>query len=352
MSTPPEFRIPDEGTIIGGLCALNCEIFNYDDVQNFLVTNALSKKVSDRFITWLIALRIIPLRKSRWGEDLCAMCDNYYSMCKTYFKKNPTDPLATISMRVEEVIRPDIDSMGGWMTEMLTDVGLTRTEAKNFPFRVSRMFAMLACEVSDFSYSKGLIRIGAVAISMTTGFTKHAQLPFDFAEAVAFYITRSVISVIPVLRNMEKQDKLVSHFDYIDEMILGAVPKVSDKMKKAGVSSLMFGLNYELFWYAEHHSVIGVMNIWDQILGRLGEVSEFLQCLTVCHIKQIEIPDNCMDVTAAIRDNRKWDLLLLLDDARIMLSHQRSCGQAFCQYFCPCLKKYHGYQPRFEYDSQ
>ena len=344
-----EFKLADEPTIIDGLCNLNCEIYRPEDVRSFLITNTLNKKVADRFVSWLIQLRILTIRRSQWGTDLYKMNENYFERCTHYFSRKPQDPLATISMQFESAIRPDLEELSPWLKSFLVDAGLTRTEAARFDLRVARMYALLASEAQGFSYTKGLLRMGCVCIAMTAGFAKCAKLPFDFAEATAYYLTKNVISIIPMRRMIDDRKRLMEHFDNIDQMIRCLAPETYERLRLSGSGSFYFGLRYEMFFYAQEHSAVAVMNIWDQIFGRLEQLTEFIQCLTVAHAMQVRIPDGCKDATAAVLATEKWDLTKLIDDARMILTHQRSCGESFCLYFCPKLSRFHGYEIKTEW---
>lgn len=277
------------------------------------------------------------------------MTSNYYYRASRYFSKSPKEPLATVSMNFENMITPDIEETDEWFMGLLKDIGMMKHEMTNFRLRVTRIFAMLINESQSFAYTKGIIRIGCVCITMAAGFAKAAKLPFDFAEAIAYYLTKNIISLIPARRLLDNKEKLISHFENEDQMIRGTSPETYKRMQAGGCSACNFSLRYEVFLFAQEHHAVAIMNIWDQIFGRLEQLTEIIQCLTVAHIMQVEIPEGCKTATDVVLNTRKWDLEKLISDARQILTHQRSCKQSMCLFFCPKLKSFHGYEVKSEW---
>jgi hypothetical protein len=343
------FSIPPEEVIVGGLHDLDCEIFTVSDVRNFLITNVLEKKVVDRFIAWAIQLRVIHPQRQKWGTDFFVMTEEYFKRVTENFAKHPNDPLATIPMELESLIRADLDELKDWFHSQICDrFCQTASVLKDFDSRLARIYAMLAIEASILSYTKGLLRIGGICIFICFEFARRAKLSWDFAEAVAFYFAKNVISVIPVRRIIDDRTKMLDHFETLDQMLRCVTPEVFNLLKKKGQGSINFALQLEMFLYIDQHSPIEVMDIWDQVFARWDELSEIAQCLTVAHVMRCK-PDGIEDIPAAIIRGGKCDVTELIADAVRMLTHKKSLKEEFCTYFCPKFKQFHGYEGKNEW---
>ncbi|KAH0786706.1 hypothetical protein GPJ56_009338 [Histomonas meleagridis] len=344
-----EFKIPDEMQIVDGICQLNCEIFDYNDVRSFLITNTLDKKVVDRFISWLVALRIIPQSRRHWGPHLYKMVTQYYERVNHYFKKNPEDPLLTIPLNAENAIRPDIESSLPWFNKICKEVGLSDGKISNAKLRISRIYSLVVHETTNFSYAQGLQVYGMVFLMISSSFSVHAKLSIDFAEAVSFYLTRAIVQLVPALRMLDNKQKFVNHVSSIDQIILNTSPENFTYLQQHGSGSFAFCLQYEISLFALQHSALAVMSIWDQIFGRMSQISEIIQCFTAAHVMQVKFKEGINDIGDYMVKYSQWDYMKLVDDAVRMLQHRRSCKEEFCLYFCPKLQKYHGYEARNDF---
>ena len=208
---------------------------------------------------------------------------------------------------------------------------------------------MIILEGKDVSYTKNLQHLGCIALAMVSVFAENAKLSADFAEAVAFYITRSIISIVPMLRIMNDNKKITEHFEEIDSAIRFCAPENWEVIRKNNISSIQFAMRYEVLLFArENHNAVEILNMWDQIIARLAQL-EFIKCLSVAHIMQIKLAPNSPNPLEEIRNWKNWNVLQIIKDATIILKHQRSCQESFCQYFCPKLTQFAGYEikPQF-----
>lgn len=338
------FDTPPEEIIIEGLRTLDCTIFNYTDVQTFLQDNIPDKKVADRFISWLVGLRIIHHRRQTWGTDLYNIAQDYFGKCKTYFAKAPKDPLSALSVNFENILRPDIENNIPWFEKFMSGLRISRGFLDYACLRLSRIFSVLLLDNKDFSYTQNLYVIGCVCLAMTSTFSDNARLNSDFAEAIAYYLTRQIISLIPILRLLDKHDKLAEHFIEVDSIISNVAPEQAQSILANKSSSIQFGIRYEILLFAkENHTAVEIFNIWDQIFGHLTQL-EFIKCLTAAHIKQIKIPPGPQNINEIINNWKNWDTVKIIKDALEIMEHKRSCRETFCQYFCPKLTQFTGYQ--------
>jgi hypothetical protein len=334
------FDLPEESAIVDGLYRLNCEIFSYEDVRLFLLTNIPEKRVADRFISWCIQLRLIPSVRQKWGTALYLKAQDYFNLCRRELTKRPLDPLYLIPTEFDTIIRTDIAETKHWFHDIVRDCGLDGREIDDdFDLRLQRIYAIQTLASPDSKYTVGLVRVGSVCLAMAAAFCRHAGLHPDFGEAISYHMTNVISSVIPARRLLDSHQRFVAHFAASDQAMRLLRPELFAKLPSG---TLSFGMKWEMTLFGASHSGVIILNMWDQIFGRFESLPEFVQGLTIAHIIQLEIEE--VDGVVDIKEGQKWDALKIIEDATRILTHERSCGQAFCAFACPLLKKYHGFQ--------
>jgi hypothetical protein len=339
-----DFPIPFENEIVDGLYSLNCEIFDTNDVRNFLVTNEPNKKIVDRFISWCVYLRVLEIRRPTWGTFLYRICEDYGKQVSTRFEKNPKDPLGLVDPNVEAALRDDFESHKAWLVRISKECGVPDDQI-DFDIRIQRIYALLSFQ-PEFGYRASLIKIGCVCLAMTAGFSTKVKLHNNFAEAIAFRLARALHSLIPAASLLANQQSLVKYYGDLDTVLLAAAPQTSAILQANGISAISFGINYELVLFAGQHKGVAILNIWDQIIARPERLRDFVACLTVAHVKQFKIDPTPKDIRAAILAQTDWDVEKLIGDAIQTMAHEKGWGESCCTYFCPWLKSFHGYEIR------
>lgn len=343
------FDLPPEEKIVEGLRLLDCTIFCYNDVAKFLAENIPEKKVADRFISWLIALRVLHQRRQTWGTTLFQITDNYFDRCRQVFIKNPQDPLSAVPMHIESVIRKDVEQAVPRLEQLFKDVQMSKKFLNAPNLRLCRIFALLVHESKEVSYTQNFYHLGCVCLVMSSYFSDLAKLSADFAEAISYYLVRSIISIIPLTRIKDSNEKLYSHFEELDQVISNVAPEQFKVMSANGTGSITFGIRYEILLFAtENHNIIDILDIWDQIFARLARL-EFIECLTAAHVMQVKIPPDAKNASDLIANWKNWDVVQIIKDAVLILEHNRSFGQSCCLYFCPKFKKFQGYEVKSQF---
>jgi hypothetical protein len=165
---------------------------------------------------------------------------------------------------------------------------------------------------------------------MAAAFCKHAGLKADFGEAISYHMTNVISSFIPARRLLDHHERFVEHFKASDQAMRILRPDLFSKLPSG---TLSFGMKWEMSLFAVPHSGVTILNIWDQIFGRVERLPEFVQALTIAHViqLQIEVVDDHVDA----KEGQKWDALNIVEDATRILTHERSCREAFCVFACP-----------------
>jgi hypothetical protein len=289
-----------------------------------------------------VQLRIIPAQRQKWGTFLYTKAEGYFALCRDELARRPHDPLFLIPTEFDALIRADIAETRGWFHGIARDCGVDPAELTDaFDLRLQRIYAVQTLAVPDARYTAGLARIGSVCLAMAAAFCRHARLPVDFGEAVAYHMACAVASLIPARRLLDSHARFVAHFEASNQAMRLLRP---DLWRAIPAGSLAFGMRWEMFLFSDAHAGVEILNIWDQIFGRLETLPEFVQALTFAHIRQLQV--ETVDGVAELKAAQRWDTVALIQEATRVLTHERSCTEAFCAFACPWLKQFHGYQVR------
>ena len=252
-------------------------------------------------------------------------------------------------MAVESVIRKDVENAIPWLEQLFKDCQMSKKILNAPTLRLSRIFALMVHESKEISYTQNFYHIGCVCLVMTSVFSELAKLSADFAEAISFYLVRSIISIIPLVRIKDSNQKLLSHFEELDQVISNVAPEQYKVMNSTNTGSISFGIRYEILLFAtENHNIIDILDMWDQIFGRLARL-EFIECLTAAHVMQVRIPPDTKNVGDFISNWKNWNVVQLIKDAAVILEHNRSFCQSCCMYFCPRFKSFSGYEVKSQF---
>lgn len=329
----------DENTIREALS--DHTVNTLEEARLFMMNPSPDKLVSDRLISWLISFKIIPLSSDTWTQNIKEMYDNYYIQTDSAFSTNPEDPISHINQT--SYLRKDLARTVTWFNTISADVGVTTDDLPNALFRLSRIYSLIIVSSSDISYMQGLDRYGSVMLVCTANFCKKKNISMDFAEAMAFYLTRAVLVSIPFLKTFASQINIKEHFTRVDSVLQQCSPQQYNTMIENDSSTVFFGCRWEMMLFADEHSGIELLILWDQIFARLEKIDSYVPSLTVAHVMQIDIPPDCVSVNEIVLHYRDWNMKRLFDDAQNILMHERTNKEKFFKSFCPCCPHLHGY---------
>ena len=335
--TPTEYDII-EACRLGG-----CDIFNYDDARKFLLTDNEGKSITNRFISYLICLKIIPPMRQKWALGITKAISLYYDHAEKLFPSRESDPLEIVPVNQEQVMRNDFPRTYHWFEKSAKEVKLDLSKFKDVETRVARIFAVLSRNHKEFPYTQGYDRYAFAFLGLAASWCNNSDLPYDVAEALAYHLTANVISLLPMARLLDKQDQLAAHFDKLDKIFMNYDRPQFQRVRNGGGSLILFGVKWELVLYADDHSLDETFRLWDQVFGRLEAYEDVITALTIAHVCQVQIPPDAANVIEAVTHFNKWNVEELIKTADALLMHHRNCGQVCCEFFCPKLPSFHGY---------
>jgi hypothetical protein len=238
----------------------------------------------------------------------------------------------------------DFELTKDWLVQLAKKCGIADDKI-DFGIRIQRIYVMLSFEI-QFPYRPGLLKICCVCLVMTAAFSSKADLNNNFAEAIAFYLTRAVLTSTPVTSQLSNDERLGKYYSDLDAIIASAAPKVSAVLHRNEFGSASFGPAYELLWFANQHEGDAILNIWDQIIARPERMRDIVASLTVAHAMQFRISRETKDVKADVLGQREWDERKLIADAVAMFSRERTWVEVCCARMCPRLTAFHGFEVR------
>ena len=338
------FVLPADDEIAEACRLGGCDIFNYQDARRFLLTDEPGKNLVNRFISYLICLKIIPPSRQKWIAGINKALQLYYDHAGKYFDKSNDDPLSILPVKYEEVMRTDFPRTNHWFEGFAKDMKLDLTKFNDVVLRVSRIFAVMGRELKDRHYTQGYDRFAFAFLGLGAVFCNQNNLSYDVAEALAYHLTNNVLSLLPMATLLDKQDELQKHFEKLDKVLMNYNTSQYMKIKNGGGSLILFGVRWELTLFADEHIIDDTFRIWDQIFGRLESYSLMIMAFTIAHVSQVVIPTPCMNVLECVIHFDKWNTTELVQVANEILNHHRTLVQNCCEYFCPKLPSLHGYE--------
>lgn len=340
MSNDLSFWEPSEDVIIDGFLNTGCDIYKYDDVRSFMLTDKKGKSISNRVISFCISLRLVFHERSKWVRGFIPRINKYSENLSLYVKDN-SDPLKKAPFDTAEAVLEEVNKCEEWYKRLAQQAGVQELTFNDAKFRVLRILAVMLLNDPHIPYCRGLERITFVFIILLAKFCFEGNVPLDFGEAVTYHLQVAMLSILPGHIFMKKDD-LTKYYIEMDKTLYNYNPTIYEKIKNIGL--IHIGVKWESCLYSMQHNIEDIFRIWEQIWGRWEELECIIKAMTLAHLTYFKIPDNPDKLLSMVDTYEEWDTTLIIEEALKLLRHQRSLGQACCEYFCPHLRKYHGYK--------
>ena len=298
----------EENQFIEGLRIHGCSIFEYIDARKFLLVDCEEKEVSNRIISYLICLRIIPHSRPKWSFSLSKAFHIYFEHVSHYLSNSPEDPLSTVPIRYENVMRNDFSRTINWFFQIAASYQVDLTKFSNSLFRISRIYTILLHEHPEISYSQGYDRYGCIFLALLSRFCQTCNINIDFAEALTYHLVSAILSILPMVSLLDHQERLISHFQDLDKILMNYNLNQYNLLERKGVSIILFGVKWELLLFADEHPLEDILRLWDQIFGRLEDYQNVIMAMTISHINQVYIPNNDNKVLETVSHFSNWNV--------------------------------------------
>ena len=338
-----DFILPEENELIDAIYSLGCDIFEYNDSRLFLLDNIKEKKIINRLISYLICLKIIPSQRNKWGTYLYKNINHYFQRVRFYFDKNPLEPLQSLPIKYESLLKNDLVRTIRWFEKIALEIGIKESFISEGLFRISRIFSIIILENPDISYTQGFDRFGCIFFALTSLFCQLTNLSLEVAESLTYYLTFSLLSILPMRSLLDNPLEVHEHFKKLDNILLNYSNIHHSWLHKNNSEIIFFGVRWELLLFSDEHNINDIFLIWDQILGRLESLNEIIISFSISHLIQFSTKIN-ENINEYILHNKEWDILKIINDMKKILFYKRGFKEEFCFICCPCLPKYHGFE--------
>ena len=312
-----------DDSLRSALISQSGDIYDLYDVQNFLSNRDFSKPIGQRFLTWLIRLGVIPAARSEWVPKIQQKYKNYKELCQRFFKNDFDQPLNSLSQEAAHSINVDILRTHSWFLTIASELSLTESDLPGCDVIATRILSCIGLDDPELSYTQGHDRYVWVTLLVAIIFSKKGNLSFSFAEAMSFYLTKGFLKINPISSDIENFPKIEAHFHVLDDLVESEVPRTSELLKSVGHSSMHYALKWELTLFADEHNAHELMFMWDRILLHIDDMTDYVRCLCIAHIRQVPCPEMPDEMAQAIQRNRVWDVPKLIDDSEQMLMDMR-----------------------------
>jgi hypothetical protein len=282
--------------------ANNC-IFSVPDACKFLEGHH-PKDFTLRLISWLMVLHLIPESQSSIPAGFTDIIMEYsHPSCP---------PVASPSEESLSMIECDIPRSTGWF------VGLARSSSLPQQYYVdgegiARRILRRLASTPDFVYYQGFDRYVLIASLVSLHFSAAQGLPASIGEAVAFSLSRSLLQAANLPQYLG--ETACPSFSVIDSALGGVRPDLDRQLKDFHATALCYASGWKLVWFADEHSVDGILQIWDNILARLDVLPSYLNRLSLAHLHQVEVPEGMLALEG-IQRYTNWNVSQIIEKAK------------------------------------
>lgn len=305
-------------------------MYDPDDAQKFLMELDIYKHIGARFLCWMIKLRLIPPARSQWGSKLYNLHDSYRNSLIRFYPNDTQTPLSLLPYPIATHIEQDISRTIKWFRKCAEQIELAARVIEDAELRVKRILSIISLESPELSYIQGNDRICLMCYLVSLYFSTRGSLNKDFAEAMCYHLSKTIITKITLSRKLDSAGYLDDHFESLDVLIEQEDPEKASILSQAGHSSAHFALRWELTLFSDSHDIYSLMLLWDYILVKFYDFDEFIRCACVAHVMQVPVPSNPSDLTEVIQHYSKWDMMKIINDAMSLMEtdDEMSCMQS------------------------
>jgi hypothetical protein len=295
--------------LLSALENLSAVIGSKNDAYKFLLSKNSSKNNSHRFISWLLALKIISGGKETWFDKCNSYHTQYQTIAETLIKDND-NPLSSLPKNDLYQIKNDIIRTICYFNRMASEVNVKSVYTKYTSYIVSRIITVMSIVDHTFRYIQGCDRYVYNAYLVSLIFCLENGLPLSFAESSAFVISSKIMQISNISHYLDDPVEISEHFEALDIKMEKANPSVMKEFATANQSSIHFALRWEILLFAEEHSFRGLMLLWDHIIAHKSCSSSYIESLCIAHFKQA--PGGSL---TNLQHYKEWDYDKLLLDA-------------------------------------
>lgn len=302
--------------------------FDFDFKSLKKATKFLSQQYSSihpvkRLFAWLVALNILPPKREKWEDRVNNLIDEYIFTMQANLLDSSDNPLSTLSEELQAIIRVDLQRSFSWFQEMCRSLEIPMQYTEKSDFIGHRIFAILSHAVPTFKYIQAYDRYFYVCHMLTLKFTSVYNLDMTVAEALSYFLTKSIVNISIVSKLTDNISFAERHFQSVDRLASQLCPDAVKFMD--GITALQWALPWEAPLFADCHPARGILQIWDAIISRRGETEKLLAALSVAHLMQVPIE---RDMVVAVQQFNAFDSISAVSTALSLLGAKQRYSPA------------------------
>jgi hypothetical protein len=156
-----------------------------------------------------------------------------------------------------------------------------------------------------FSYYQGVDRFLWICFIVA-----HQGAPADW-EALAFHLTKAMLD-IALTHGFPNSRELEARLAPLDGDVAREAPATAAALAAFRHSAVHYASRWVLLWFADEHELSGILAVWDNIVGVIGQdpgkLGAYLHRLALAHVLEVPVPVDGFPMLQAIQQYREWDV--------------------------------------------
>ena len=323
-----------EADVAGALFDWSGDLMNMLDAMRFLAKMDVNKPNHVRFLAYLICLKAIKDQRPQWIPSIMAIGKNYEENCRRFCEDCYDTPTSGVPEPKATDINASVDANFEWFMAVCYNQKIPAEYVGDAAVRVKRLFAVIARDAVNFNYYKQYARVGYMCYMVCLSFSARGGLPNFFAEAMAYAMTRQVVSLVAATRQMEKLKIAEEHYNTFHRLVGRFVKNISSQAEAGDLDLYGLTMEWETGMFTTVHCPANVLILWDHVFFHVEEYHFFMRFLYTAHFKAMEMAG--VDVFSQQDiDNMQWNAVQLLKDTDQLMNDDLAPVWSWWN-ICPC----------------
>ena len=286
----------------------------------FLEELDLNKCHATRYIAWMLMLDGLPPNPELWPKTFYYLVRSYRGKL-AYYPMNKSSIPVCLDEESTKAISSDVRRANVMFSSFAREMGIPQELCEDAETRVIRLTVILFREAPQYHYLQGYDRFALISYAVSLSFVIKIGLSYIEAEALAISLLRRLIRLSDSDKYLASSSQTIEHFANVDAFLRVYNADIMDIVSRRGNASATFASNWAGVLFAESHTPLEVLLVWDQLVLHHKESFSYFKALTSAHLKQIPKAQDEFGQLELIQTFRKWDIVkLLLDAARLYKS--------------------------------
>ncbi|EAX94756.1 hypothetical protein TVAG_346190 [Trichomonas vaginalis G3] len=291
------------------------------DATNFMKSRNLGKCSSNRFLAWMVSFDAIPEDPSVWPETFYHMIRNYRNKLNYYHTKSKSEiPNCLTNQQTEEILA-DVKRGKNLFRNIIKEIGVPLTMCDDSITRITRILVIMISDAPQHSFLQGFDRLASVSFALSLHFALRISLSLIEAEAFAAVLLRNLVTLSEPAKFLTLPSTSMQFFVDLDAFLFKHNRKLMKILFENQLRSEHFAANWVGVFFADSHTPLDVLYIWDNVIINRKELTVYIKALVSTHLDQIEIVDDPGQLIQNIMTFQDWDVERIVQDAKSFLHY-------------------------------